>query len=92
VDEIGSTIGFDRLKLIHLNDARGKLGSHADRHEHIGKGGIGRSGIRGIVRHPRLRGLPFILETPKDSDDADPRNLALVRRLWGESQGVMHAK
>jgi len=81
LDEIDRNVGVGLLRLIHLNDAKGKLGSHVDRHEHIGKGGIGLEGMRGIVNHPSLRDLPFILETPKDSDDADRINVALVRSL-----------
>lgn len=79
--EIDTTVGLTYLKLIHLNDAKGKLGSRHDRHEHIGKGGIGLKGIRSIINNRRLRNLPFILETPKDSDEADKLNLNRVRRL-----------
>jgi deoxyribonuclease-4 len=75
-------VGAGLIKLIHLNDARDKLGSHHDRHENIGKGYIGMDGMRRIVNHPRLRDLPFILETPKSADDKlDIMNLKTVRRL-----------
>lgn len=83
LDEIEKNTGLARLRLIHLNDARGKLGSHLDRHDHIGKGSIGLKGMGRIVNHPRLRDLPFILETPKDSEDADKINLEVVRSLRG---------
>lgn len=79
--EIDRLIGVKYIKLIHLNDAFAGLGSHRDRHEHIGKGGIGAAGIRRIVRHPLLKTRPFILETPKDNDNSDKINLAAVRRL-----------
>ena len=81
VGEIDELVGIKQLKLIHLNDARGLLGSHHDRHDHIGKGGIGILGMRNIINHPKLKNVPFILETPKDSEDADKKNLALVRKL-----------
>ncbi|MFH0826604.1 MAG: deoxyribonuclease IV [Candidatus Omnitrophota bacterium] len=82
LNEIDRMVGVGLIKLIHLNDARDKLGSHHDRHENIGKGYIGREGMRRIVNHPLLRGLPFILETPKSVDDKlDVVNLKTVRSL-----------
>jgi deoxyribonuclease-4 len=59
------TIGLDRLAVVHLNDSKGELGRHLDRHAHIGEGLIGRDGMRRILNEPRLKGLPFILETPE---------------------------
>lgn len=82
LDEIEREVGVGRIKLIHLNDARGKLGCRQDRHEHIGKGGIGLEGMRRIINHPALRDKPFILETPKDTEKSDPMNLKIVRKLW----------
>ena len=79
--EIDKLLGLDLIKLIHLNDAKDKLGAHRDRHEHIGKGNIGLEGMKRIINHPRLRDLPFILETPKKSEADDKMNLATVRRL-----------
>ncbi len=81
LDEIEGTVKLSRLKLLHLNDAVGKLGSHHDRHDHIGKGGIGLAGMKRIINHPKLAQIPLILETPKSSEDADKKNLALVRKL-----------
>lgn len=81
LDEIDKLMGLDIIKLIHLNDARDKLGSHCDRHEHIGKGKIGKDGIQRIINHPRLRNLPFILETPKKTDLDDIMNLNIVKAL-----------
>ena len=78
---LDETVGLERLKLVHLNDSRDKLASHADRHEHIGKGKIGLAGFRRILNDPRLKDKAFILETPKDTDSADKRNLATVKKL-----------
>ncbi|MBI2103957.1 MAG: deoxyribonuclease IV [Candidatus Omnitrophica bacterium] len=58
-------VGFAHLRLIHLNDSKAPFNSRVDRHWHIGEGHIGREAFRRIVTHPRLRGIPFILETPK---------------------------
>ena len=81
LDEIDKLVGIDLIKLIHLNDAKDKLGSHRDKHEHIGKGSIGLEGIKRIINHPRLRNIPFILETPKKTVQDDLMNLNTVRRL-----------
>ncbi|MCM8789649.1 MAG: deoxyribonuclease IV [Candidatus Omnitrophica bacterium] len=81
LNEIEKLVGTNLIKLIHLNDAKGKLGSNIDRHEHIGKGGIGLEGMKRIINHPRLRNVAFILETPKDNEYDDKNNLALVRKL-----------
>ncbi len=78
---LDKVVGLSYLKLIHLNDTKDKLFSHRDRHEHIGKGTIGLEGFRRIVNDRRLKDVAFILETPKDSDDADRINLETVRRL-----------
>ena len=81
IHEIDSLLGLERLKLIHLNDAKDKLNSHSDRHEHIGKGRIGRAGFRRIINHPKLKDLAFILETPKKTEHDDIMNLHTVRAL-----------
>ena len=80
-------IGLKRLKLIHANDSKRELGSRVDRHEEIGKGKIGRRAFELLMTHPRLAGIPMVLETPKEGPDGkatpanDRRNLALLRRL-----------
>jgi len=81
LDHFKDCIGIDRLNLIHLNDCRGGLGAHLDRHEHIGMGQIGEEGFRAILTHPLLSRLPMILETPQDSRRDDGANLEAARRL-----------
>lgn len=85
-------IGLDRLKALHLNDAKKGCGSRVDRHTHIGEGTIGLEGFARVVRDPRLAHVPMILETPKQiaassskvmKDRNDLRNLATLRRLAG---------
>jgi deoxyribonuclease-4 len=78
-DEI---IGLGRLVAIHTNDSKKGLGSRVDRHEHIGKGKIGRTGFRCLMRDERLEGIPKILETPKGDTLAEDRvNLSVLRAL-----------
>jgi deoxyribonuclease-4 len=83
-------VGIPFLRVIHVNDCKKELGCRVDRHEHIGKGTIGLEAFRYLVTDPRLRGIPMIIETPKDSDfvTADRRNLETLRGLaeeqWAE--------
>lgn len=75
-------IGLERLKFFHLNDSKHGLGSRLDRHQHIGKGEIGRAGFSHLVNDLRFRNHPMVLETPKGKDLAeDKRNLRLLRGL-----------
>ena len=69
-------IGLDKLNCLHLNDSRGGLGSHLDRHVHIGHGEIGEPAFAGLMN--RFRGIPKVIETPK-KDDWDRKNLAKLR-------------
>lgn len=66
LDEFDRIIGLDKLKAIHLNDTMNVFAAHKDRHEKIGKGKIGLEAFERIVNHPKLRDLPFYLETPCD--------------------------
>ncbi len=68
-------IGIDRLPLIHLNDTKAERGSRLDRHEHLGAGRIGRTGIAAILTHPLLAATTFILETPGMEEGYDAINL-----------------
>lgn len=80
--QFDAAVGLKRLRVIHTNDSKKPFGSRRDRHEHIGQGEIGEAGFAALLRDPRLRGVPFILETPKDEDPEDDlRNLATLRRL-----------
>ncbi len=81
IDEAEAAFGLDLVQLIHLNDSKSHLGSRVDRHEHIGRGCIGPDGFRVILSEPRLRHLPFIMETPKTPGDDLADDLANLRRL-----------
>jgi len=83
LEEIDQLIGLDKLLLLHLNDSKTPLGSHNDRHWHIGEGEIGIEAFRRIINHPKLKHLPAIMETPS-MPDADNRNMATVKRLREE--------
>lgn len=90
--EIEKYIGFEKVKLVHLNDSKGANGSRVDRHEHIGSGQIGESGLGEFIHYQPLRDVPLILETPKKSESDDPMNLAKVRRMLRMKQEFKFSK
>ena len=92
-EEFESLLGFDRLKVFHLNDSKKPLGSRVDRHDAIGRGCIGTEPFRRLLRDERFADLPMVLETPKsegarpseiDADPLDLENLRLLKRLRGD--------
>ena len=68
LEEFDRIIGLDRLHAIHLNDSKNPFNSHKDRHEKIGEGEIGFEAIKKIINHPKLKNIPFFLETPNELD------------------------
>ncbi|HET7340257.1 MAG TPA: deoxyribonuclease IV [Methylomirabilota bacterium] len=77
-----ATVGLERVLAFHLNDAKAPLGSGLDRHQHIGRGKLGLAPFRLLLNDRRFRGVPKVLETPKEpAPIADRRNLATLRRL-----------
>ena len=76
-----SLLDLANVGVFHVNDSKTPLGSHVDRHANIGEGHIPLAAFRRILRHPKLRGKPFILETPIDAPGDDQRNLDMLKRL-----------
>ena len=80
--EFDGTVGLEKIKAFHLNDCKAKLGWRIDRHEHIGRGAIGRKAFSLLLNDPRFACMPMVLETPKGKGDIwDKRNLGLLRRM-----------
>jgi deoxyribonuclease-4 len=83
--EADAEFGTGRIALIHANDALREAGSRIDRHEHIGKGNIGRKGFSLLLNEPELARIPVIIETRKETDrsgrDMDAVNLGVLRKL-----------
>jgi deoxyribonuclease-4 len=79
----GHLLGFDSIPVIHANDSKAPAGSRVDRHEHIGKGHIGEAAFARILKHPRLAGKAFLLETPVEEEGDERRNLQALQRLAG---------
>ncbi|MDN5867894.1 MAG: deoxyribonuclease IV [Candidatus Nitrosocosmicus sp.] len=83
-DNIDSHLGVENIKIIHLNDSKGDLGSNLDRHYHVGLGKIGVSGLRYLVNYKKFNKVPFIMETPIDSVRNDVDNIEFVRNFVNE--------
>ena len=82
ITALETTVGLNKVRLIHLNDSKTELGSRVDRHAHIGQGAIGLAGFRNLLQDSRFSGLPMILETPKGADlEEDRKNLQTLRSL-----------
>jgi len=81
IEELDDLIGLDRLRALHVNDARDPLGSNRDRHANIGEGVLGNK-LGVFLSHPKLQGLPAFLEVPgADDHGPDANELKKVRRL-----------
>ena len=83
VAEFDRVIGLDRLCAIHLNDSKNPFESHKDRHEVIGGGSLGLETMKKVINHPKLRGLPFYLETPNELEGYK-KEIELLKSLYEE--------
>jgi deoxyribonuclease IV len=85
LEQWDAVVGLDRLRCLHLNDSKTAFGSNRDRHENLGDGEIGEEGLRRVLGHPALQGLPVILEVPgMEGSGPDAENMARARRLHEE--------
>ena len=81
LDEFDKIIGLKYLKAIHINDSKNPCGAHKDRHEVIGKGYIGKDTFKKILTHPKLQGLPFVLETPQENLAGYGEEIKMLREM-----------
>lgn len=81
LEKFDDIIGLDRLKAIHLNDSLKEYNSHRDRHAKIGEGYIGLEAIINIINHPKLKNLPFYLETPNELDGYE-HEIKLLKNMY----------
>jgi deoxyribonuclease-4 len=79
--KIKETVGLEKLKGMHLNDCLKDFSSRVDRHWHIGEGKIGEDGFKALLNHTAFKDIPKIMETPKETEEDDPRNMKKVRSL-----------
>src|SRR5262249_61893047 len=86
VDEMDAKVGLKQLKLLHVNDSRDERGSTRDRHAPLGKGKIGRKGLKAFLGERRLQGLPAVFEGPGlDGHSPSKRDVQVFRRLHREA-------
>jgi deoxyribonuclease-4 len=85
LDALVGAVGPDRLKLVHVNDSKDACGSTRDRHENLTAGTIGAPAFAELVRHPAVRGVPLIVETPNDDGLGHAKDIALLRGLSPEA-------
>jgi deoxyribonuclease IV len=90
IGQIESTVALENVPIFHVNDSKIPLGGRVDRHEHIGKGKIGKEAFARVLQHPRLSapveglaGRAFLAETPIDNPGDDRRNVAMLWELAG---------
>ena len=83
LEEFDRVIGLDRLYAIHLNDSKNPFKSHKDRHEKIGEGSLGIEAISRIINHPKLKHLPFFLETPNELEGYG-KEIEILRSVYND--------
>ncbi len=83
--QLDATIGLKNALVWHCNDAKAARGSKLDRHQHIGKGMIGKEPFRRLLNDPRLVHAAFIAETPIDQPGDERRNVEALKRLVKKS-------
>lgn len=82
IKEFDKVIGLKYLKAIHINDSMNPMGSHKDRHQKIGEGEIGIKAFEKIINHPKVKNLPFFLETPHDDIMGYKKEIELLRSMY----------
>jgi deoxyribonuclease-4 len=80
-EELETYMTMGSVQLIHLNDSKRGRGAGVDRHEHIGLGTIGLAGLRQFITHTAFQMIPLVLETPKQQESDDARNLRTVQKM-----------
>lgn len=86
-DEVDRTVGLDRLAVVHANDSAVPVGSRRDRHANIGEGHIGLPGFRHLLEEPRLRVVPWIMETPDLGERETGKRVGSLERLLALANG-----
>jgi deoxyribonuclease IV len=81
MNKFDKAIGFEHLKILHLNDSKGEIGCKVDRHEHIGLGKIGEKGLSKVIKIMNKKKIPIVLETPIDDKRDDFENIKKAKAL-----------
>lgn len=84
LNEFDNIIGLEHLHAIHLNDSLNECGAHKDRHARIGEGKIGFDALACVINHPKLKHLPFYLETPQENVDGYAAEIQALKSAFKE--------
>ncbi len=88
VDLVSDTVGITRLQCLHVNDSKVSFGANRDRHANVGEGEIGAEGFAALLGHPKLQGLPAVLEVPGAGQGPRSEDVEGVRDLWRQGLGL----
>jgi deoxyribonuclease IV len=78
MNNFNEIINIENLKVLHLNDSKGKINENRDRHQHIGLGSIGKEGLAEFLKNRYIQNIPIIMETPNDGIRGDKENIRVV--------------
>ena len=81
MNSFNDIINIKNLKVLHLNDSKGKINEKKDRHQHIGLGSIGKEGLMEVLKNKHFQNIPIIMETPNDGIKGDKENMKVVSKF-----------
>ena len=81
MNSFNDIINIKNLKVLHLNDSKGKINEKKDRHQHIGLGSIGKEGLMEVLKNKHVQNIPIIMETPNDGIQGDKENMKVVSKF-----------
>lgn len=81
MNSFNDIINIKNLKVLHLNDSKGKINEKKDRHQHIGLGSIGKEGLMEVLKNKHFQNIPIIMETPNDGIQGDKENMKVVSKF-----------
>ena len=81
MNNFSDIINIKNLKVLHLNDSKGKINEKKDRHQHIGLGSIGKEGLMEVLKNKHFQNIPIIMETPNDGIQGDKENMKVVSKF-----------
>lgn len=81
MNNFNDIINIKNLKVLHLNDSKGKINEKKDRHQHIGLGSIGKEGLMEVLKNKHFQNIPIIMETPNDGIKGDKENMKVVSKF-----------
>jgi deoxyribonuclease IV len=86
MNKFNEIINIKNLKVLHLNDSKGKINENRDRHQHIGLGSIGKEGMAEFLKDKYFQNIPIIMETPNDGMRGDKENMKVVLDLINDQR------